>query len=96
MGRYWLLLALLLCIAQGARAHQAPSGWTYPRECCADYDCGPITKMELQADGGLRVTTKHGTADFPAGHPRRESPDAVGHACFTPTQLYCLFLPAGT
>ena len=25
-----------------ASAHQAPSGWTYPAECCNEHDCEPI------------------------------------------------------
>ncbi len=97
-------MTILLLIAMStawhprtAAAHQAPSGWTYPSECCSQRDCAPISHMERHPDGSITVTTKHGTVTFPRGFRHRESPDLEGHACFHPRSgnPYCLFLAPG-
>lgn len=36
------LVMLLLVLADKALGHDAPGGWTYPRECCGRTDCEPI------------------------------------------------------
>lgn len=45
-----------------ASAHQAPSGWTYPRECCSDtQDCQTIRASDVSEDkDGYIVTLKPG------------------------------------
>ena len=94
----FLLAALFafVFLAAIAAAHQAPSGWQYPPSCCNQNDCAPVIAMQQQADGSLHVSTKHGSAVFPADFRRQESPDGQAHACFTPQVLYCLFLGPGT
>jgi hypothetical protein len=89
----WSCLYLLL--ATRVQAHDAHTGWQYPRECCSDGDCDAAIVATRNADGSLTVTTKHGTATFPANFPHRDSPDGLIHACFTPRTLYCLYLAAG-
>lgn len=88
-------IVLLLALTAAALAHDAPSGWTYPPRCCGDGDCAEATSASRNADGSLTVTTKHGTATFPASFQFEESPDGLIHACFTPAKLYCLFLARG-
>lgn len=89
------LIALILVLTAPFLVHQAPSGWTYPQRCCGDGDCSDATSASRNPDGSLTVTTKHGTATFPASFPFEESPDGLIHACFTLTKLYCLFLARG-
>ena len=84
------ICAVFFLMPSSAKAHDA-GGWQYPHECCHDTDCAVIDKITEERDGSVLVTTKHGTARFPKGHPRKDSPDGRGHACFTPTKLYCLF-----
>lgn len=85
----------LLLLVVTARGHDAPSGWSYPQHCCHDSDCGPALRAVRNGDGSLTVTTRHGTATFPASFKYEPSPDGVIHACFTPAKLYCLYLATG-
>lgn len=92
-----LLWAAMMCfVVAGAKAHDAHTGWKYPNECCSDGDCDVASVAIRNNDGSLTVTTKHGTATFPAGFKHRDSPDGLIHACFTPSTRYCLFLSSGT
>lgn len=91
-----LLAAIVLCLFAGtANGHEAITGWTYPPACCGDGDCAHALAAQRNADGSLTVTTKHGTATFPATFRYERSPDGLIHACFTPAKLYCLFLSIG-
>ncbi len=41
-----------------ARAHQAPSGWTYPVECCSDtQDCQTISGSDVTSDEDGYIVT---------------------------------------
>ena len=91
----WGCLCLLL-ETKAAQVHEAVTGWHYPTHCCGEGDCAHATSAVRNPDGSLRVTTKHGTATFPANFQHQESPDELIHACFTPSTLYCLYLTAGT
>ncbi len=90
-----LVLFLFVVKPEKAEGHEAHTGWTYPGYCCGEMDCSHATSAIRNADGSLTVTTKHGTATFPASFKHEESPDGLIHACFTPNKLYCLFLSAG-
>lgn len=89
------IVALLMLNAPPARGHQADSGWHYPTYCCGETDCGHALSAVRNPDGSLTVTTKHGTATFPANFKHEDSPDGLIHACFTSVRLYCLFLATG-
>lgn len=90
------LVAVFLSVSVPvAWGHEAHTGWQYPGYCCGDGDCAHATAAIRNPDGSLTVTTKHGTATFPAGFKHEESPDGLIHACFTPARIYCLFLSAG-
>jgi hypothetical protein len=90
----WAIIISFL--VAGAKAHEAHTGWQYPSECCSNGDCDEAQIAIRQPDGSLKVTTKHGTATFPANFEHRNSPDGKIHACFVGTRLYCLFLSSGT
>lgn len=90
------LAAILLCLsAVSVNGHEAITGWHYPIQCCGDGDCAHATAARRNQDGSLTVTTKHGTATFPASFKHEPSPDGLIHACFTPNKLYCLYLATG-
>lgn len=89
------IIALLLAFAGTATAHDAITGWHYPIQCCGEGDCAHALSAVRNGDGSLTVTTKHGTATFPASFRHDPSPDGLIHACFTPIKLYCLYLSAG-
>lgn len=93
--RLTIFMALILLLVVPALAHEAVTGWTYPAYCCGDGDCGHALAAARNADGSLTVTTKHGTATFPADFKYETSPDGLIHACFTNARLYCLYLSTG-
>jgi len=47
-----LILALLI---SSAMAHEAPSGWSYPSDCCGGSECRPIVCSTIQdhSDGSV-------------------------------------------
>jgi hypothetical protein len=75
----------------------------YPKECCTNDDCAPVTATAqlVPATGGvpqLIVTSKHGTAIVPQNFPTRESKDGRMHVCMRPDHagvmdVMCLFMP---
>lgn len=94
MALIWFLVAVLS--AHPSHAHEAVTGWHYPTYCCGDGDCGHALAANRNPDGSLTVTTKHGTATFPAKFEHEPSPDGLIHACFSSVKLYCLYLAPGT
>lgn len=83
------------------RAHQAPSGWTYPFECCAGIDCAEIAASAVrETPDGYAVTLKPGEhpmvrAPFAAVVPyaaARAAPDGAYHICLSATlKVLCFF-----
>jgi hypothetical protein len=71
----------------------------YPRDCCHDVDCAPVERVEVLADGVLRLTTRVGTTEVPASFPRQPSPDGQIHVCMVRyshldnMRPVCLFVP---
>lgn len=90
--RIW---AIVVALVASAEAHEAITGWHYPIQCCGEGDCAHAISAIRNADGSLTVTTKHGTATFPATFKHEPSPDGLIHACFTSARLYCLYLSTG-
>jgi hypothetical protein len=106
-----ILLAapILLALAGGASAHDAPSGWTYPPSCCNGGDCGQVPHGRVKpAPGGWRVTLSPGdnpmvtdktgpvTVIIPADRTQL-SPDREFHICLWPTHrdVRCFWAPEG-
>jgi hypothetical protein len=90
-----LITAILMLMVVPSNAHEAITGWHYPTYCCGEGDCAHAIAASRNQDGSLTVTTKHGTATFPATFKHEPSPDGLIHACFTPNKLYCLYLSTG-
>lgn len=74
------LLALLLASCEPALAHQAPTGWTYPANCCSDKDCSMMERGQVEeVREGYRVPSGEVIAH---GDKRiKDSPDGRFHWC---------------
>lgn len=76
---------LLMVLGTAANAHNAPSGWIYPLDCCSNTDCEPIPAPEETSEGWhIRFTSQRfGPIDAFVPHGReRPSGDGSFHACF--------------
>jgi len=85
-----------LFLATAAAAHDAPSGWSYPYNCCSNQDCREVP------DGSVRETAAGYIASngetIPYTDKRvRNSPDGKFHLCTIAggenTRALCLFVP---
>ena len=87
-----IIRAIVFCLmCTTALAHEAPSGWLYPVECCSGYDCAAINEKRVSAAvGGYLIDGVH----FVAQQDVRQSKDGEYHACFPkPETLRCFFAP---
>lgn len=81
-------VVVLLLLVGPALAHDAPSGWQYPTECCSDRDCKQISCVKLEA--------MIQSGQVPASIIRK-SGDTDCHLCQQPfastNKYYCAFRP---
>lgn len=102
---WFLALFVLLALAS---AHEAPSGWMYPVECCSHSDCDVVIKHG-EYDGLATMTTaKHGEIAVPVQkltNGTRPSQDQDWHICAWPVKkldasakrtIFCIFAPGGS
>ena len=100
--RLFLLLPILLAVMvivpfTKAKSHEAPTGWSYPVECCSAVDCFPV-KSDVIKDvtGGFLVTTNNDTIPSQS-YKVKDSPDGLYHLCTQggkPTgRTLCIFVP---
>jgi hypothetical protein len=87
---------IVLAAANSAPAHQAPSGWIYPWECCSGRDCTIIPASQVRATArGYEARLEPGQHNFltPATGGRdyvipygqaKPSPDGDFHICIRP------------
>lgn len=93
-----IVLGLLaLAVATIARAHDAPAGWSYAKNCCSNRDCGQIPADWIK-EGRLGVTVTATGELIRWGDARiLESPDGMVHWCRPPDnpqpRTICLYLP---
>jgi hypothetical protein len=86
-----------LVLAGHVHAHNAPSGWSYPTECCAGHDCREVADNAIVEEHQGYVIQS--TREFVGYNDSRvkDSPDGHLHWCsvegseHTPT--VCLFVP---
>lgn len=88
----WIVVAFM----HMARAHEAPSGFKYPSECCGGHDCRPVpcASIRERADGAA-----YWTGLFFTREQVRMSGDGSCHVCVSydmsnpPTRYpHCIFL----
>ncbi len=83
--------------ATPARAHDAPSGWSYPFSCCSGYDCRPVKASSIStiSDGYLIQTS--GEVVVYSDSRIKQSPDGEYHWCSNggrdDGRTICLFVP---
>lgn len=98
----WLFL-----LSNPAKAHDAPSGWSYDVTCCNTVDCRPADGphdgskrhhkvMIEEVTGGYRISTTQEVV--PWNDKRvRESKDGDYHVCTTAgkdnTRALCIYVP---
>jgi hypothetical protein len=80
-------------LSPGAMAHDAPSGWSYPFNCCSDQDCREVPDLKETAAG---YVTKSETIPF-TDKRVKNSPDGKFHLCTVAGEdggrVLCLFAP---
>lgn len=96
----WVMALATTLGSREAKPHEAPSGWSYPIECCHQLDCAPASITKIEGNDYL-VSTRHGQVRGPIDFSKvRPSPDAEPHACISKDRdgkdrVICLFLPTG-
>ena len=80
-----------------ARAHDAPSGWPYPFECCSGVDCRPIKASQVRAGYDGYLIRSSGEVVVYSDSRVRRSPDDAFHWCSNggrdDGRTICLFVP---
>lgn len=90
-------LGLILVTISAPKAHTAPSGWSYPSDCCSTTDCFPISEKDVTPTPvGWRIEA---TGELIEYHDKRVRPSGDGqyHRCSTggdpKAETLCLFVP---
>jgi hypothetical protein len=106
--RVFILVAVCAMPAQDALAHSSPSGWPYPKTCCANTgeECDPIPpeKVRQKPDGNYEVILDMKDHKYvPWDHmpykvtpgQLRSSGDNLYHACIRKNGMHmdCLIIP---
>lgn len=98
----WVLTALSLVtfitvMMKDVRAHDAPSGWTYPVSCCSDYDCREVDDTDVIEGPDGYVIRATGELIPMTSTKVRSSPDGAFHWCSVAGKddgaTICLFVP---
>jgi hypothetical protein len=91
-------LALPLLAASPARAHDAPTGWTYPWSCCSSMDCKEVAPKAISERPEGYVVNSTGEVVAYADKRVKDSPDGEYHWCAHQAGIdaghtICLFVP---
>ena len=81
-----------------ARAHDAPTGWTYPWSCCSSMDCKEVAEKAISERPEGYVVNSTGEVVAYADKRVKDSPDGEYHWCAHQAGLdaghtICLFVP---
>lgn len=106
IGILMLFCVWLLMLNSPAKAHEAPSGWTYDFSCCNTRDCRPADGPNVknrhhpvqieEVTGGYRISTTREVV--PWNDKRvRESKDGDYHVCTIAgaddQRALCIYVP---
>jgi len=88
--------AIILCAIPGAKAHEAPTGWSYPISCCSGFDCRAVQDPAVkERPEGYLVPS--GEVLAMTDNRIRHSPDGLFHLCTIggtdAGRTICLFVP---
>lgn len=92
-----LILAACLLLAREAKAHEAPTGWSFDISCCSNRDCGEVPP-EWISEGPNGVTVKPTGELLSYGDTRlKQSKDERTYWCRPPgdpnPKTICVYLP---
>ncbi len=90
-----MALGLFLMAMTRVSGHEAPSGWSYPLECCSNQDCKQIeSRLVFESQEGFDIAPSEG-GGFVARGKERPSPDGEYHLCRSQYSgaILCLFVP---
>jgi hypothetical protein len=97
MGKWgWVVLVTLATSAWG---HEAPTGWTYPWECCSSMDCQEVADEKIgEGSEGYTVRLTGEVIPFHGDSRVKVSPDGHFHWCAhtagpDKNKTICLFVP---
>lgn len=89
--------AATLSTSGTSEAHQAPTGWAYPKECCSNMDCREVSAEAISERPGGYVIEATGEQVGYSDPRIRQSPDGVYHWCSVAggddSRTICLFVP---
>lgn len=95
----WLIPPLIVASLWPAvgKAHDAPSGWSYPFSCCSNQDCRPVAAKAVSERPQGYVINITGEVVPYADKRVRVSPDGEFHWCSVAgeekSRTLCLFVP---
>jgi hypothetical protein len=91
-------IAFIAVLATGkAWTHQAPTGWSYPANCCSGVDCREVPDADIiEGARGYEIRKTHEL--IPMTDPKvKMSPDSRFHWCsvggLDDSRTICLFVP---
>lgn len=91
-----IVLLLFACYPRAADAHDAPTGWAYPLECCSGIDCREVAAPRVR-EGEYGYTVPTGELLRYNDRRLRPSPDGEFHWCSVAGtddgRTLCLFVP---
>lgn len=99
LGILFLLVLISLCLALAAKAHEAPTGWSYPSSCCSNQDCRLATPGEVkERPQGYVLESTGEVVPYFGDIRRKDSPDGSFHVCqqngdIDHGRILCLFTP---
>ena len=99
IGAAQLVYAMIACglFADHVHAHDAPSGWSYPTECCSGRDCREVADTAIGEEHQGYVIRNTGELVGYRDSRVKESPDGHFHWCSVEgaehTRTVCLFVP---
>lgn len=95
----WLIPPLIAAslLPGVGKAHDAPSGWSYPFSCCSNQDCRPVaSKAVSEKPQGYMINVTGEVVPY-ADKRIRISPDGEFHWCSVAgeekSRTLCLFVP---
>ncbi|MCB1462707.1 MAG: hypothetical protein KDJ90_09870 [Nitratireductor sp.] len=102
-GPAWVVVVVFAALAAGgspptpAHAHDAPSGWPYPQECCSGQDCRPLKASQVRPGYDGYLIHSSGEIVVYSDSRVRKSPDGGYHWCSNggrdDGRTICLFVP---
>lgn len=80
-----------------AEAHEAPSGWTYPKACCSEMDCRAVSAEAVKERPQGYIIALTGEIVPYSDDRLKDSPDGEYHWCSAggsdSGRTICLFVP---